>query len=225
MPIPNTVSRLMNHATMRITHPAATLLELADRLTTPGSDEPAPPGSQRKLQDTDAFAVLEAVTRMMRRHDLSPSLVCEAAKVANHAKDFYKFHLTQTEMDETGRLVAELKSGRRVHRGLAPYLRMVRRIAAESGVPEADLLEELGAAIPDFLAPFAAVDRDVWETVFDDIALLAAHALDAPIAVINLIASDRQWFKAQVGLGVREMPLDVSICADLLDLRTRSNAL
>lgn len=175
MTISDTVSRLMSHATMRITHPAATLLELANRLTTPGSDEPAPPGSQRKLQDADAFAVLEAVTRMMRRHGLSPSLVCEAAKVANQAKDFYKFHLTQTEMDETGRLVAAPKAGRRVHRGLAPYLRMVRRIAAEAGVPEADLLEELGAAIPDFLAPFAAVDRDVWETVFDDIALLGGY--------------------------------------------------
>lgn len=47
---------------------------------------------------------------------------------------------------------------------------------------------------------------------FDDIALLAAAVFEAPIAVVNLIATDRQWFKAEVGIGVRELPLDVSIC-------------
>ena len=106
MTIAETVSRLMTDATMRITHPAGYLLELADRLTAPGSEEHIPPGAERKLRDADGFAVLEAVTRMMRRHGLPPSLICEAAKVANQSKDFYKFHLTQGEMDETGRLVA-----------------------------------------------------------------------------------------------------------------------
>jgi PAS domain S-box-containing protein len=51
------------------------------------------------------------------------------------------------------------------------------------------------------------------EPDFDDIARLAAEALNAPIAVVNLIADDRQWFKAEVGIGTRELPLDVSICA------------
>ncbi|KAA2235990.1 GAF domain-containing sensor histidine kinase [Salinarimonas soli] len=51
------------------------------------------------------------------------------------------------------------------------------------------------------------------EAVFDNITRLAAHICDAPIAVINLIDERRQWFKAEVGLGVRETPLDVSICA------------
>jgi PAS domain S-box-containing protein len=51
------------------------------------------------------------------------------------------------------------------------------------------------------------------EADFDDIVRLAAEAFDAPIAVVNLIAGDRQWFKAEVGIGARELPLDVSICA------------
>lgn len=51
------------------------------------------------------------------------------------------------------------------------------------------------------------------ETDFDDVARLAAAILDAPIAVVNLISGDRQWFKAEIGIGVRELPLDVSICA------------
>jgi PAS domain S-box-containing protein len=51
------------------------------------------------------------------------------------------------------------------------------------------------------------------ETEFDDIVRLAAEACEAPIAVVNLIDAKRQWFKAEIGLGVRETPLDVSICA------------
>ena len=50
------------------------------------------------------------------------------------------------------------------------------------------------------------------ETAFDDVAALAADILDAPIAVVNLIAADRQWFKAEVGIGTDTLPLDVSIC-------------
>jgi PAS domain S-box-containing protein len=52
-------------------------------------------------------------------------------------------------------------------------------------------------------------DRDA---VFDGIAEIAATLLDAPIAVVNFIADDRQWFKAEIGIGQRELPLDVSIC-------------
>jgi two-component sensor histidine kinase len=51
------------------------------------------------------------------------------------------------------------------------------------------------------------------ETEFDDVVRIAAHVCAAPIAVVNLIEDYRQWFKAEIGLGVRETPLDVSICA------------
>lgn len=54
------------------------------------------------------------------------------------------------------------------------------------------------------------------EPGFDQLAQLAARLCDAPIAVVNLIAEHRQWFKAEVGLGVRETPLDVSICRHFL---------
>lgn len=50
------------------------------------------------------------------------------------------------------------------------------------------------------------------EEDFDDIVALVAQVLGAPIAAINLIDRHRQWFKAEIGLGVREMPLDDSIC-------------
>ncbi|CAN5420327.1 hypothetical protein BH11ARM2_BH11ARM2_37910 [soil metagenome] len=51
------------------------------------------------------------------------------------------------------------------------------------------------------------------EADFDEIVQLAAQICEAPISVINLIDASRQWFKAEVGLGIREMPLDNSICA------------
>lgn len=50
------------------------------------------------------------------------------------------------------------------------------------------------------------------EDAFDAVADLAAELLDAPMAVVNFIASDRQWFKAEVGIGTDSLPLDVSIC-------------
>jgi two-component sensor histidine kinase len=54
------------------------------------------------------------------------------------------------------------------------------------------------------------------ETEFDELVELAAEICDAPISVINLIDDHRQWFKAEVGLGIRETPLDVSICKHVL---------
>ena len=51
------------------------------------------------------------------------------------------------------------------------------------------------------------------EPAFDDLVEVASIICDAPIAVINFIDRDRQWFKSEKGLGVRETPLDISICA------------
>lgn len=51
------------------------------------------------------------------------------------------------------------------------------------------------------------------EQDFDDIAQLASTICGTPIAVVNLIGDGRQFFKAEVGLGVRETPLDSSFCA------------
>ncbi|HZH47326.1 MAG TPA: histidine kinase dimerization/phosphoacceptor domain -containing protein [Roseococcus sp.] len=54
------------------------------------------------------------------------------------------------------------------------------------------------------------------ERDFDEIVALAARICDTPIAVVNLIDADRQWFKAEIGLGVAETPLDTSICAHII---------
>jgi sigma-B regulation protein RsbU (phosphoserine phosphatase) len=50
------------------------------------------------------------------------------------------------------------------------------------------------------------------EQRFDRIVRLAAEVLDAPIAYIALIDSDRQWFKAKCGLAADETGRDISFC-------------
>lgn len=57
------------------------------------------------------------------------------------------------------------------------------------------------------------------ERAFDDICTIAAQVCRAPIAVVNLIENTRQFFKAEIGLGVRETPLDISICAHVIRQR------
>jgi signal transduction histidine kinase len=51
------------------------------------------------------------------------------------------------------------------------------------------------------------------ENDFDDIAQLAAQLCGVPIALVSLVDSDRQWFKARIGLDVCETSRDSSFCS------------
>jgi diguanylate cyclase (GGDEF)-like protein/PAS domain S-box-containing protein len=51
------------------------------------------------------------------------------------------------------------------------------------------------------------------EEDFDELAKLAAYICDVPIALVSLVAKDRQWFKAHVGLNICETPRELSFCA------------
>ena len=51
------------------------------------------------------------------------------------------------------------------------------------------------------------------EKDFDDIAKVASDILGMPISLVSFIVSDRQWFKAGVGLGeMTETPRDIAVC-------------
>ncbi len=50
------------------------------------------------------------------------------------------------------------------------------------------------------------------EDAFDDIARAAAKVCEASLAAVSLVDADRQWFKAEVGLGLRQTPRDISFC-------------
>jgi diguanylate cyclase (GGDEF)-like protein len=50
------------------------------------------------------------------------------------------------------------------------------------------------------------------EQAFDDLARLARHICAAPIAMISFVERERQWFKAEIGMGRRETPIEQSVC-------------
>jgi diguanylate cyclase (GGDEF)-like protein len=64
----------------------------------------------------------------------------------------------------------------------------------------------------DALRSLDILDTDP-EPEFDELVKLAAALCETPIGAVSLVDEDRQWFKAVVGLSVRETPRDVAFCA------------
>jgi diguanylate cyclase (GGDEF)-like protein len=50
------------------------------------------------------------------------------------------------------------------------------------------------------------------EERFDRITRMASKVLNAPIALVSLVADDHQWFKSAHGIEVSETPRDISFC-------------
>ena len=48
---------------------------------------------------------------------------------------------------------------------------------------------------------------------FDRITRLAAAIIEAPVALVTLLDTDRQWFKSRIGLDAKETATDISFCA------------
>ncbi|WP_336488920.1 PAS domain-containing sensor histidine kinase [Methylobacterium nigriterrae] len=87
------------------------------------------------------------------------------------------------------------------------------------------------------LARYGILDTPA-EPGFDDVVLVASELCAAPVALVSLVAAERQWFKARVGFEACETDLDRSVCAHALaepgllvipdlaaDPRTRGNPL
>jgi signal transduction histidine kinase len=55
------------------------------------------------------------------------------------------------------------------------------------------------------------------EEDFDDIALLAAEICGTPMGLVSLVDSDRQWFKAKVGLDFSQLPRELSFCSHTIN--------
>jgi hypothetical protein len=69
-------------------------------------------------------------------------------------------------------------------------------MADAAGDDTADLCRD-----PERLAAFAPYEilDTPREAEYDDLVQLAAQICKVPIAIINLVLADRQWFKAEVG--------------------------
>lgn len=65
------------------------------------------------------------------------------------------------------------------------------------------------------LRKYEILDTDR-EAEFDEVVELASRICNVPISVVNLIDKERQWFKAEVGIGARETPLATSICSHVI---------
>ena len=65
------------------------------------------------------------------------------------------------------------------------------------------------------LAQFDILDTPP-ERGFDDIVELTAQICNVPIALVSLVADNRQWFKAKVGISDCETDLNSSVCAHAL---------
>lgn len=76
------------------------------------------------------------------------------------------------------------------------------------------------------------------EPEFDDVVFIASSVCNTPVALVSLVADDRQWFKAHLGFESCETPIGQSVCAHALgqadvlvipdltaDIRTLDNAL
>lgn len=55
------------------------------------------------------------------------------------------------------------------------------------------------------------------EDYFDNIVKIASNICDVPISLISIVDSNRQWFKAKVGIDASETPRDISFCAHAIN--------
>ncbi len=51
------------------------------------------------------------------------------------------------------------------------------------------------------------------EDAFEDITKRASTICGTPIALVSFVDVQRQWFKSELGLGIRQTPIQSSICA------------
>jgi signal transduction histidine kinase len=91
-------------------------------------------------------------------------------------------------------------------------------------------LDFIGEILNDGLVPFdldnsdrlrALLDYAILdsprEEEFDQLVRLAGEVFHVSKAAISFVEKDRQWFKAEVGLGLQETPVSCSVCAHAIE--------
>lgn len=62
------------------------------------------------------------------------------------------------------------------------------------------------------LVRYEILDTDP-EKDYDNIAKIAAHVCDVPVALVSFIDATRKWHKAAVGIEAKEMSREIAVCA------------
>jgi len=122
---------------------------------------------------------------------------------------------------ESGALASWKTPGghRRTHR--ADVDRLLARLPGRAAIPTEEFTprpqpgypvgrDEAGRLLA--LAAAGLVDTPA-EPRFDRIVRLAAQVTGSPIALVSLLTSTRQWFKARVGLAAQETPREWAFCS------------
>lgn len=110
-------------------------------------------------------------------------------------------------------------------------LSAVRRLQAQqggAGMAAAEPRDSAGLVRMPMPMPAAAAAQDAGalsghalldtppEEIFNRLARLAAQVTDCPIALVTVLAGQRQWFKARVGLDLQETPREWAFCNQAL---------
>ncbi|RZA30413.1 MAG: GAF domain-containing protein [Lysobacteraceae bacterium] len=101
-------------------------------------------------------------------------------------------------------------------------LSAVRQLQAQHGAATAQAEGDGAAMAPVTAAPQDAQGFDAPashalldtapEEIFDRLVRLAAQVTDCPMALVTVLAGERQWFKARIGLDLRETPRGWAFC-------------
>jgi PAS domain S-box-containing protein len=147
---------------------------------------------------------IDLATQVRTRHPALPILLCSgysSVLASNHDHGF-------TLLPKPYGMDQLVKSLREVMRETKPI-----QDAAKTDEPSAasDLENAEHARLSD-LESLGVLDTGD-ELECDEVTSLAAALFDAPMALISMIDSDRQWFKARIGFPMQETPREQSFCA------------
>jgi GAF domain-containing protein len=66
------------------------------------------------------------------------------------------------------------------------------------------------------LASYTLLGEEIDHLGFDDITMLASYITQTPYSFVSFLDKDKQWFKAVNGLSIEDLPINDSICSNLL---------
>jgi hypothetical protein len=171
------VTKLMNDALTAIAHPGQTLNRVCEMLR-PKSGHKFH-GVRRKLNDSQAAAAAVAATRIMERLSVSPSAACDEARVAQEPNNYYRFRLT---IEERAASATKFSKGR-FNKSIRHYRDLVSATAKIANTDVTPLLDELAAAVHDFLEPFIPfAQRDEFNELTEHVVELGLYFSKPPKA-------------------------------------------